>query len=156
MFQMWLKHEMMNVLILLLPIVLLLFASIHDLQSREIPDWISVLLILIGITAAGFGWGGVRWWMVITGSLLGLSISAAMFRFAEFGGGDAKLITGIGAILGPVGLLFALFWMAVSGGVLALIAIARGQRDYAYAPAIAAGYLAYLIYPCKFFHGVLP
>jgi len=40
-----------------------------------------------------------------------------------------------------------LFWMALAGGLLALIAMARGQRDYAYGPAIAAGYLGYLIWP---------
>ena len=127
--------------------VLLLIATWCDLRTREIPDWISVALVLMGITAAGFGWAGVRWWMVLSGLLLGFLIGVAFFHFAGFGGGDAKLIAGIGAILGPVGLLFSLFWMAVAGGVLALIAMIRGQRDYAYGPAIAAGYIAYLVYP---------
>ena len=128
-----------------------MIATWCDLRTREIPDWISVALILTGITAAGFGWAGVRWWMVLSGCLLGLIIGWALFHFAGFGGGDAKLMTGIGAILGPVGLLIALFWMAVAGGVLALIAMVRGQRDYAYGPAIAAGYAAYLVYPgCVF------
>ncbi len=137
----------MDVLILLLPVVLLLVATRCDLRTREIPDWISVALVLIGITAAGFGWAGVRWWMVLSGLMLGFLIGLALFHFARFGGGDAKLIAGIGAILGPVGLLISLFWMAVAGGVLALIAMIRGQRDYAYGPAIAAGYFAYLVYP---------
>ena len=137
----------MDVLILIVPVVLLLIATWCDLRTREIPDWISVALVLMGITAAGFGWAGVRWWMVLSGLLLGFLIGVAFFHFAGFGGGDAKLIAGIGAILGPVGLLFSLFWMAVAGGVLALLAMIRGQRDYAYGPAIAAGYIAYLVYP---------
>ena len=137
----------MDVLILVVPVVLLLIATWSDLRTREIPDWISVALVLIGITAAGFNWGGVRWWMVPSGLLLGLLIGLALFHFAGFGGGDAKLIAGIGAILGPVGLLFTLFWMAVAGGLLALIAMIRGQRDYAYGPAILAGYIGYLVYP---------
>ena len=137
----------MDVLILVVPVVLLLIATWSDLRTREIPDWISVALVLIGITAAGFGWAGVRWWMVLSGLLLGFLIGLALFHFAGFGGGDAKLIAGIGAILGPVGLLISLFWMAVAGGVLALIAMIRGQRDYAYGPAILAGYIGYLVYP---------
>ena len=137
----------MDVLILIVPMVLLVIATWCDLRTREIPDWFSAALVLTGIIAAGFGWAGVRWWMVLSGLLLGFLIGLALFHFAKFGGGDAKLIAGIGAILGPVGLLFALFWMAVFGGVLALIAMIRGQRDYAYGPAILAGYIGYLVYP---------
>lgn len=74
-----------------------------------------------------------------------------MFRFAKLGGGDVKVIAAVGALLGPVGLLIVLFWMAIAGGILALIAMLRGQRDYAYVPAIAAGYLAYLIWPVCLF-----
>jgi prepilin peptidase CpaA len=137
----------LDVLILIVPVVLLMIATWSDLRTREIPDWISVALILIGIAAAAFGWAGIRWWIVLSGLLLGFLIGLALFRFAKFGGGDAKLIAGIGAILGPVGLLILLFWMAIAGGVLALIAMNRGQRDYAYGPAILAGYIGYLVYP---------
>jgi prepilin peptidase CpaA len=85
--------------------------------------------------------------MVAAGGALGLAVGYCLLRWAKFGGGDAKLITALGAVLGPVGLLFALFWMALAGGLLALIAMVRGQRDYAYGPAIALGYLAYLVWP---------
>ncbi len=144
----------MDVLILIVPVVLLMIATWCDLRTREIPDWISVVLVLIGTAAAGLGWAGVRWWMVLSGCSLGLLIGLALFHFAKFGGGDAKLIAGIGAILGPMGLLIALFWMAVFGGVLALVAMIRGQRDYAYGPAILAGYIGYLVYPGGVFSAV--
>lgn len=134
-------------LVLIFAWLLLLVATVIDLRTREIPDWISVALALVAILAAGVGWAGIRWWMVVSGAAAGLMIGYTLFRFANFGGGDAKLIAALGTLLGPVGLLFLLFWMALAGGVLALIALARGQRDYAYGPAIAAGYLAYLIWP---------
>jgi prepilin peptidase CpaA len=37
-----------------------------------------------------------------------------------------------------------LFGMAVTGGVLSLIAMIRGQRDYACVPAITAGYIGHV------------
>ena len=61
----------------------------------------------------------------------------------------AKVIAGVGAVLGPVGIWFFLFWMALAGGVLALVAKIRGQRDYAYGPALFLGYTGYLTYPAN-------
>jgi prepilin peptidase CpaA len=50
----------------------------------------------------------------------------------------------LGMLLGPVGILILLFGMAVFGGVFSLVAMLRGQRDYAYVPAITAGFVWYL------------
>jgi prepilin peptidase CpaA len=134
------------------PLLLLLVAAYYDLRTREVPNWISIAILAVAFTAATAGVANIRWWMVISGGLVGLAVGATLFRFAKLGGGDAKLIAALGALLGPVGLWFALFWMALAGGGLALIAAARGQRDYAYAPAIAIGFAAYLVYP----GGLLP
>ena len=38
-----------------------------------------------------------------------------------------------------------LFWVAISGGLLAIVALVRGRRDLAYVPAIACGLLLYSI-----------
>lgn len=127
------------------PAALLVVAVVVDLRRREIPDWVSIGLVLWACLAAVFGWAGMQFWLLLTGIALGSAIGVGLFRFAQFGGGDAKLIAALGAVLGPPGLLIALFWMAVCGGVLALVAIVRGQRDYAYAPAIAAGFFGYVI-----------
>lgn len=79
--------------------------------------------------AAAFSWADVRWWMVGSGAALGLLVSVVLFYVSNFGGGDAKLIIGLGALLGPVALWIVLFWMALAGGVLALIALAaRSSR----------------------------
>ena len=139
----------MTTLLLTGTLILLVVASVYDLRTRVIPDWISVLLLLGAAGAAAANVAGIRFWMVATGAAGGLAVGYALFRWARLGGGDAKLIAAVGALLGPVGLLFALFWMALAGGLLALIALARGQRDYAYGPAIAAGYFAYLVWPAR-------
>ena len=138
-------------LILLLPLILLVFVMVVDLRTREIPAWITLALIGVGLIAATGGFAGIRWWMVVTGLAVGFTIGYLLFRFAQFGGGDAKVIAGIGAVLGPVGIWFFLFWMALFGGVLALVARSRGQRDYAYGPALLLGYIGYLIFPADIF-----
>ena len=81
------------------------------------------------------------------GSAAGLGLSAAVFCLGGLGGGDVKLLAAIGAAVGPWTLLSILAWMAVAGGVLALIAAARGKRDFAYVPAIAVGVMVETLWP---------
>ena len=133
--------------LLLLALLLLTVAAVIDLATREIPDWIPLAIVSTVVVSAFLGVAGIRWWMILSGMALGLGLGWLMFHWAHFGGGDAKLIIAVGAVLGPLGLTIALFWMALAGGVLALIAMARGQRELAYGPAIALGYLGYLIWP---------
>jgi prepilin peptidase CpaA len=57
-----------------------------------------------------------------------------------------KLVVAVGAALGPAALLATLFWVAICGGVLAVVALIRGRRDLAYVPAIAMGLLVYWIH----------
>lgn len=137
----------MSLAVLLFPLLPLTIAAAADLRSRRIPDVAAVCLIANALVASGFGWAGIRPWMVITGILLGLLLGLMLFHWAKLGGGDVKLIVGIGALLGPAGLLFFVFWMAVAGGGLALLALKRGRRDYAYGPAILLGYMAWLWWP---------
>lgn len=124
--------------------VLLLIATVCDVRTREIPDWISVVIGLVALFASAMGWWelDLRW--VIGGGLLGLIVGYGLFRFARLGGADAKLVIALGMLVGPVGLLIVLFGMAIAGGVLSFIAMFRGEKDLAYGPAIMAGFIGYL------------
>jgi prepilin peptidase CpaA len=142
----------MSLLMLLPPLLLLVVATVYDLRSRTVPDWIAAgiagwaaVMALCGWHPAGpqlSGWLGLG-----GGLLLGLVLSVPLFYLGAFGGADVKLVVALGAVLGPLALLFALFWVALAGGVLAALAAARGKRDLAYVPAIAAGLAAYIVYP---------
>lgn len=123
---------------------LLAIATACDLRTREIPDWISVLIGVVAIVSSLLGWLGLSIVWVLAGGVVGLVIASALFRFAKLGGGDGKLIIALAMLVGPVGILIVLFGMAITGGVLSLIAMLRGQRDYAYVPAIAAGFVGYV------------
>jgi prepilin signal peptidase PulO-like enzyme (type II secretory pathway) len=48
-------------------------------------------------------------------------------------------------LLGTKGLLFLLYYAALAGGCLAVVALLRRRGDLAYGPAIALGYAALLM-----------
>ena len=134
----------MLALTLLTTLLLLLAATVCDFRSREIPDWISIAISIVAIVSSAAGWLGISLPLVVAGGAVGLLVGYGLFRFAELGGGDAKLIAALGLLLGPIGIFILLFGMAICGGVLSLVAILRGQRDYAYVPAITAGFVWYV------------
>ncbi len=131
-------------LVLLVPVM---FALVCDLRTREIPDWIPLVIVAWACVATAAGLSAVTWTGLIAGALLGLGLGAAVFCLGWPGGGDVKLLAAIGAAVGPWTLLAILAWMALAGGILALIAAARGKRAFAYVPAIAAGVVAETFWP---------
>ena len=134
----------------LIVVVLLMIAVICDLRSREIPDWISIAIAVVAVASSLTGWLGLPIAWVMAGGIAGLLVGYLLFSIAKLGGGDAKLIVALGLLVGPIGLLIVLFGMAIAGGVLSLIAMFRGQRDYAYVPAIAAGFIGYVGFVSQF------
>ncbi len=130
---------------LAVPVLLLLIATICDLRTRIIPDWISIALLSWGVGAACYQSNGSAWVSLGIGMLLGFGLGAMFFALGGLGGGDVKLLAGLGAVLGPIDLLNVLFWMALVGGVLAIIAKMRGRSDFAYVPAIAVGLLIHAV-----------
>jgi len=115
----------------LLALILIAMATVFDLRKREVPDWISIALLLAAIAAAALQVGETGWLGLIIGLALGLAIGTALFAWCGFGGGDAKLIAALGAVFGPLGLLSLLFWTALAGAGLAIVAHVRGERDLA-------------------------
>ncbi|NQU98599.1 prepilin peptidase [Candidatus Woesearchaeota archaeon] len=82
----------------------LLFASIFDIKTREIPDWLNYSLI-------GFGFGtsiilsitNLNYWIFVyslLGFLAGLIISLVFYYTGQWGGGDAKMMMALGALIG--------------------------------------------------------
>lgn len=128
------------------PLVLICAATVYDLRSRTIPDWVSGVLLSWAIVATALGWSGISWLGLLSGLVIGFVVGLPLFAAGAFGGGDVKLVAALGAALGPVALVLTLFWVAVAGGVLATIALCRGQRNLAYVPAIALGLLIYSLH----------
>ena len=85
-------------------IIALVIASITDIKKREVPDFLNFSLIGIGI-AMGLILSIFNWsiWPLLTsigGFVAGYLIAALMYYTGQWGGGDAKMLMGLGAMHG--------------------------------------------------------
>jgi prepilin peptidase CpaA len=126
-------------------LALLVAGTIFDLRRREIPNWIPLSLCALAVGATMLHVSPRGWSALALGGALGLAIGIAFFALGAFGGGDVKVIAALGALMGPAGLMSLLFYVAIAGGALAAVALVRGRREIAYAPAIALGFAMFTI-----------
>ena len=89
---------------ILIPIALiwLTFASISDLKSKEIPDWLNFSLIIIALAIKSIQAILTRDVFILLYAIAALVIffllANLMYYTKQWGGGDAKLIIGLGII----------------------------------------------------------
>jgi Flp pilus assembly protein protease CpaA len=119
--------------------VLMVVAAVCDWRSREIPNRLPAGILGLAVLSCFFGMLVGGWWQIFAGLMLAVSVSLPFHWRGGLGGGDVKLLGALGAWLGPIQIWPALFWVAMLGAVLALVATARRQRTLAYGPAIVAG-----------------
>lgn len=134
----------MSHLLWLIPLLLVALATWHDLRTREVPDWISYVLAAWGALAIAVNWSPNTWFGLAAGALLGAVLTLPFAYFGGLGGADVRLMIALGAVFGPGLLLLLGFLTAIFGGLLALVAHFRGQKDYAYCPAILASLVSVL------------
>jgi len=95
---------MIEALTKIIALLLLSIGSYTDIKTREVPDWLNFSLIGIGFGIAILGSLIFNTWNYIiyatAGFLLCLLISLLMFYTGQWGGGDSKMIMGIGALMG--------------------------------------------------------
>jgi Flp pilus assembly protein protease CpaA len=116
-------------------------AAAIDVRTRRIPNALTgpALLAALGVAA----WEGALP-AAILGAAACLAVGSAIAFAARggFGGGDVKLMTCAGAIVGITTVPGFLFWMSIAGGLLAggIVLLCRHRGvTMPYGPAIAAG-----------------
>ena len=143
-------------------------ATVIDLRTRRIPNLLTATVAITGIALTAAGLTGHSTAAALGGALVGLLLMLPGHLFGGTGAGDVKLVAALGTLLGPAGVLMAVLYGAIAGGVLAVghaihrrrlattlsrtarlvAAPVEAKRDingaavhsrFAYAPAIAIG-----------------
>jgi len=94
----------MLLIAIIIAFVALVISTITDIKKREVPDYISygLTFIALGISVI-YSIVYLDYTYIsqsIMGFIVGLIIAYAMFYMGQWGGGDSKLIMGLGAVLG--------------------------------------------------------
>ncbi len=127
----------------------LLWAAIVDLRTRTIPDWVSIVIVLL---APLYWWAGdVPFYPNVVERIcvayLVFVVFFAMFCLGGMGGGDVKLGTATALWFSPMGSLKLVVAISIIGGVITLISWfhhhkirkAEGKTEVPYGVAIALG-----------------
>src|SRR4030042_881297 len=97
---------MFNLIFLSLAVglVALIVASLFDIKTREVPDWLNFSLVAFAIGSALILSIYHGYHHIIINSLLGLALGVAiglfLFYTGQWGGGDTKLIIGLFGLIG--------------------------------------------------------
>jgi len=113
-------------LALLIPATL--YASWIDYAQRRVPNWLNAAIALAGLAAqfAFFGVNGL--WTGFLGMLVGFAVLIVPWLMHGMGAGDVKLMSAIGAWIGPWLTVVSFGAGAVIGGIAAIVMILSTGR----------------------------
>ncbi|HEX6803227.1 MAG TPA: A24 family peptidase [Terriglobales bacterium] len=118
----------MNQAIWIVSAIFALAAGVTDLRWRRIPNWLTYPAIPIAITlhAIAGGWREAK--LSLLGAALGLGILLPLVLLRSLGGGDWKLVGGLGAFFGWQRLIEVLIYTLLLNGLMALLMIIWTRR----------------------------
>jgi leader peptidase (prepilin peptidase)/N-methyltransferase len=134
----------------------LLAVALIDWETFLIPDELSIGLVVSGLLFSPLNpyFGGGHWWLSAWGSLRGAlsgfamawaiaAIGEALLKKEALGGGDVKLLAGVGAWTGATGAFDCLMLGSLAGSVygvrLLLSGKAKRSDPIPFGPFLAAG-----------------
>jgi prepilin peptidase CpaA len=102
--------------------------AVIDIRQRRIPNAVSVTTAAVGIALAATGLSGLTVMSSLAGLAAGLALMLPGHMFGGTGAGDVKLFAAAGTLLGIGRIVPAFLFVAIAGGVLAvLVAVRRGR-----------------------------
>ncbi len=114
----------MNSYILACTIICVVIAALSDVLTRKIPNWVTLPSVLVGMIL-NFSVHDVQGLLLsFLGLLTGFLLLFVFYLLGGMGAGDVKLLSAVGAFLGPRLVLYTFVWMALVGGAIALFFIA--------------------------------
>ncbi len=104
-------------------VLLLVFAALHDIGFRTVPNRVSVALLLCGVVLRLTDGGSHElFWGLVCGAAVFL-VTYACWRFGWMGGADVKLLTAASVFVPPAMVPTLLLMTSLAGGVIALVYI---------------------------------
>lgn len=101
-----------------------LAVAVHqDVTRLKIPNWLTLPALLCALSAAGITGGATALATSLLGAFTALAILFIPFTLGWLGAGDVKALLVLGALWGAASLVGALWWMIISGGLLAVVVI---------------------------------
>jgi len=104
------------------------FGAAFDVGTRKIPNFITVGGLAVALVLRLSIGGGESLVSGVLGALLAFLVSFPLFMLKGMGGGDVKLLTAVGAFLGPYSTFVALLATSLVGGGLAIAISLRRRR----------------------------
>lgn len=151
--------------VVLAAVYALIILSVIDLEIMIIPDRFSLGLIVLGLA---FAWANPNfsgvWWQKEVTSLIGAAVGLFgvlaiallgtwMFKKEAMGGGDVKLMGGVGALIGWEGVITTIVLASFFGLVYAVFLMIfkgkKGSDAIPFGPFLSLGALINLFYLIK-------
>ena len=108
-------------------LTLLGIAAVIDFRTYRIPNWLTGLAILVGLSLHTFANQLPGFVFSLEGAVLGLGLFVLLYACGWMGAGDVKLFAAVGAFLGPAQTISAAVAIALVGGLLALVVLGFHQ-----------------------------
>jgi len=105
-------------------ISILVIASIMDILSSRIPNWLTFPALAAGISYFTMVKGYEGFLFSLAGAAAGFGLLILPFIIGGTGAGDLKLLGAVGSILGAQGVFAVFIFSSILGGIYALAALA--------------------------------
>lgn len=112
----------------ILLVIVLLICLFTDIVYRKIYNIILVPPVILGLLSNLIDGGIMGFIFSLKGFFAGLLFLLVPYIWGGIGAGDVKLLATIGAIKGPVFVLYAGIYMGIAGGILALAILLYQRR----------------------------
>ena len=101
-------------------LTMLIVAAVIDARRRRIPNWLTLTLMICGIAQSFTAAHTVGPGAALLGIFGGFALMLGQFALGGLGGGDVKLLMGVGAWVGPLPLLAVFAAASVIGMVIVI------------------------------------
>ncbi|GAK07805.1 prepilin peptidase [Geomicrobium sp. JCM 19038] len=108
----------------------LLIATIIDLRTWKIPNWLTLSAAIIGITHNGMMYGFDGLFTSLLGMVIGFAIFFCFYLMKAYGAGDVKLMAAIGAIMGVPFILYSSIMIVLIGGLVSIVVLIVRHRQH--------------------------